>query len=80
MHNLLIILQIIFAIVIIVSILMQPSKMDGVINLFSGATDTFYAHNKSKTREARLAKVTIVFSILFAAVITIQNLPAFIQK
>lgn len=80
MHNLLIISQIICAIVVIVSILMQPSKMDGVINLFSGATDTFYSHNKSKTREARLARITIVFSILFAAIVIVQNLPAFIQK
>ncbi len=78
MHNLLIGIQIICAIVIIVTILMQPSKMDG-FNFFSGSGETFYSHNKSKTRESRLARVTIVFSVLFAVVVIMQNLPKFIQ-
>jgi len=77
-HNLLIGIQIICAIVIIVTILMQPSKMDG-FNFFSGSGETFYSHNKSKTRESRLARVTIVFSVLFAVVVIMQNLPKFIQ-
>lgn len=80
MHNILLGLQIFFAIVVIVSILMQPSKMDGFTNFFSGTTETFYSHNKGKTREARLARVTIVFSILFAAVVIMENLPKFIQS
>lgn len=78
MHNLLIGVQIFCAIVIIVTILMQPSKMDG-FNFFSGSGETFYSHNKSKTRESRLARVTIVFSVLFAVVVIMQNLPKFIQ-
>jgi len=57
---------------------MQPSKMDG-FNFFSGSGETFYSHNKSKTRESRLARVTIVFSVLFAIVVIMQNLPKFIQ-
>jgi preprotein translocase subunit SecG len=62
-----------------VSILMQPSKMDGFTNFFSGTTETFYSHNKGKTREAKLARVTIVFSIIFAVVVILQNLPQFIK-
>ncbi|MDF2503716.1 preprotein translocase subunit SecG [Clostridium sp.] len=80
MHNLLIIIQIISAIVIIASVLMQPSKMDGFTNFVSGTTDTFFSRNKSKTRESMLAKVTIVFSIIFALVVIAQNLPTFVQK
>jgi preprotein translocase subunit SecG len=79
-HNLLIIIQIISAIVIIASVLMQPSKMDGFTNFVSGTTDTFFSRNKSKTRESMLAKVTIVFSIIFALVVIAQNLPTFVQK
>ncbi|WP_010236800.1 preprotein translocase subunit SecG [Clostridium arbusti] len=80
MYNLLIIIQIISAIVIIASVLMQPSKMDGFTNFVSGTTDTFFSRNKSKTRESMLAKVTIVFSIIFALVVIAQNLPTFVQK
>lgn len=79
MHNLLVGIQILCAIIIMVSILMQPSKMDGFTNFFSGTTETFYSHNKGKTREAKLARVTIVFSIIFAVVVILQNLPQFIK-
>jgi preprotein translocase subunit SecG len=78
-HNLLVGIQILCAIIIMVSILMQPSKMDGFTNFFSGTTETFYSHNKGKTREAKLARVTIVFSIIFAVVVILQNLPQFIK-
>lgn len=78
MHNLLVGIQVICAIVILVSILMQPSKMDG-FNFFSGGSETFYSHNKSKTRESRLARVTVLSSVLFAVVVIMQNLPKFIQ-
>lgn len=79
MHNLLVGIQILCAAIIMVSILMQPSKMDGFTNFFSGTTETFYSHNKGKTREAKLARVTIVFSIIFAVVVILQNLPQFIK-
>jgi preprotein translocase subunit SecG len=79
-HNLLIGIQIVCAIVIVISILIQPSKMDGFTNFFSGTTETFYSHNKGKTKEAKLAKVTIVFAVIFAVVVILQNLPKFIQQ
>lgn len=80
MRNLLIVIQLISAIVIIVSILMQPSKMDGFTNFVSGTTDTFFSRNKSKTRESMLARVTIIFAVIFALSVIAQNLPRFIQN
>ncbi|AJA48882.1 preprotein translocase, SecG subunit [Clostridium pasteurianum DSM 525 = ATCC 6013] len=80
MRNLLIVIQLISAVVIIVSILMQPSKMDGFANFVSGTTDTFFSRNKSKTRESMLARVTIVFSVIFALSVIAQNLSRFIQN
>lgn len=77
MKTALIVIQIISAIVIIISVLLQPSKMDGLNNMISGTTDTFFSRNKSKTKEAFLAKVTIVSSLVFAIVVIIQNTSKF---
>ncbi|MGG5461857.1 preprotein translocase subunit SecG [Clostridium sp. B9] len=66
MNNVLIVVEAILAIVILVSIMMQPSKADALSGLIQGSQDSFYSRNKGRTREAMLIKVTVVSSILFA--------------
>ncbi|MDP4147147.1 MAG: preprotein translocase subunit SecG [Bacillota bacterium] len=68
MHNVLIGAQILISVVVIVSILMQPSKMDGLTNMITGTGDTFYSKNKSRTRETILARITAVAALAFAGV------------
>lgn len=61
-------LEIILAIVslaLMVVVLMQPSKSNG-LTLFTGVKDTHYTQNKGRTREAFLWKVTVVLSIIWA--------------
>ncbi|KOF57332.1 MULTISPECIES: preprotein translocase subunit SecG [Clostridium] len=77
MHNVLLGLQIILAIVLIAVVLVQPGKMDGFTNFSAGATDTFFAKNKSKTRESFLKRVTAVVGVLFAIVTILLNLSQF---
>lgn len=67
METALIVVESILALVIIVSILMQPAKTDGLSGFIQGKSETFFAKNKSKTKEAMLAKVTIVSMVLFVA-------------
>lgn len=65
MRTALIIVNLVLAIIIIGSILMQPSKADALSGLIQGKGDSFYSKNKGKTKEAMLVKVTIVSAILF---------------
>lgn len=52
---------------LIVCVLMQDSKSGGMGEAFGGgSTDSFYAKNKSKTGEARLAMLTKVLAVLIA--------------
>lgn len=46
--------------------MMQPSKADALSGLIQGSQDSFFSRNKGRTREARLIKVTIFASVLFA--------------
>ncbi|MBK1809696.1 preprotein translocase subunit SecG [Clostridium sp. YIM B02505] len=67
MHNVLTALEVIIGIIIIVSVLLQPSKADALSGLIQGKSETFYSKNKGRTKEAAIRNVTIIASILFAA-------------
>ncbi|MBQ3054930.1 MAG: preprotein translocase subunit SecG [Oscillospiraceae bacterium] len=60
------VVQLILALFLIVVIMLQPSKTQG-LGVVSGAADTFLSKNKSKSWEVRLAKLTTVVAFLFVA-------------
>ena len=75
MHTGLVIAQIVISIIMVVTIMLQPSKADGLSGFITGGTtETFYSKNKSRTKEAFLVKITVVTAILFAAVTLALNL------
>lgn len=75
MQNILLAIEIILGLAIIVTIYMQPSKADALSGLIQGSSnDTFFAKNKSRTKEVILVRLTIFFSVLFAINTLIINL------
>ena len=67
MKSLLLVLEAVLGLVIIISVLLQPSKTDALSGLIQGSrTETFFSRNKAKTKEAMLLKLTIVTMALFA--------------
>ena len=64
MRSILLILTGIAAIVIIVSVLCQPSNPDGGRNVITGTNDSYYAQNRGSTKEGRLKKVIIICSVV----------------
>lgn len=67
MKNLLLVLEAIFGLVIIISVLLQPSKTDALSGLIQGSkNETFFSKNKARTKEAMLLKLTIISMALFA--------------
>jgi len=74
MHSFLVVLQVLTSIAIIVSVMMQPSKTDGLSGLIGGTSETFFAKNKTKTAESLLARVTVVAAICFTLTTVFLNL------
>lgn len=75
MKDLLLVLEAILGLVIILSVLLQPSKTDALSGLIQGSkTETFFSKNKARTREAMLLKLTIVSMALFAVNTLVLNL------
>lgn len=71
----LIIALVIISIVLIFSVLKQPSKSNGLSGFIGGGTaDTYYSKNKAKTYEAVMARITVVTAILFALDVIALNL------
>jgi preprotein translocase subunit SecG len=74
MHNFLVVLQIITSVAIIVSVMMQPSKSNGLSGLVAGSSDTFFAKNKTKTFESVMARVTAVSAVCFTITTVMLNI------
>ncbi|GAA0068607.1 preprotein translocase subunit SecG [Clostridium sardiniense] len=75
MQTALLVLEVILGIVIVVSVLMQPSKSDALSGLIQGSNnDTFFSRNKSRTKEVMLERVTIIGMLLFAINTIVLNL------
>ena len=75
MRTALLVVEIIIGLVVIVSVLKQPSKSDALSGLIQGSNnDSFYSKNKSRTKEVMLERLTVISMILFAVVAIALNL------
>lgn len=75
MQNILLVLEVLLGIGVIITIYMQPSKSDALSGLIQGSTnDTFFSKNKSRTKEAILVRLTVIFMALFAINTIVLNL------
>ncbi len=75
MKTALIIIHVIISVILIVSVLMQHGKQQGLSGAIAGGAETFFGKNKGRTIDGVLKKVTAVVAVLF--VITSIGLAAF---
>lgn len=74
-------LLIIASLVIILIVLIQESKEQGLTSAIGGgANDSFYGKNSGRTRDAKLSKFTKVAAIIFFVVTLVVNVLAAINK
>ena len=59
------IIQLIVCGLVIVTVLFQSSKQDGLGASFGGSSETFFGKNKGRSLDAKLARLTSVFACLF---------------
>ena len=75
MQNILLVFEVLLGLGVVVTIFMQPSKSDALSGLVQGSTqETFFAKNKSRTKEVILVRLTVMFMALFAINTTLLNL------
>lgn len=75
MKNILLVVEMVLGLIVIVTILMQPSKADALSGLIQGGTtETFFSKNKTRTKEAMIARTTMIAMALFAINTVVLNL------
>ena len=72
------IVHLIIAFGLMVTVLFQSSKTQGLSGSIAGGAETFFGKNKGKTMDGILAKITVVLAILF--VITSVSLSLLAKK
>ena len=65
---------IVVSLVIIVLVLLQESKQQGLSGAIAGAADTFFGKNKGRTMEAKLVKFTKIFGTIFFILALISSI------
>ncbi|MPQ44319.1 preprotein translocase subunit SecG [Clostridium tarantellae] len=67
MREALVVVEAILAIIILIAIMLQPSKADALSGLIQGSNNqSFFSKNKGRTKESMLVRLTVICSILFA--------------
>ena len=51
---------IVISLVLVVIVMLQQSKQQGLSGAIAGGADTFFGKNKSRTMEAKLEKLTLL--------------------
>lgn len=65
MHTFLMVLLLIDSIILILSVLLQSSKSDGLSGSIAGGAEQLFGKKKSTGYDGILARITIITSILF---------------
>ena len=68
MHTALMVILLVASIILIVSILLQESKSDGLSGTISGGAEQLFGKKKSKGYDALLSKITTIVAIVYIVV------------
>lgn len=68
------IIQVICALFLIVTVLLQSGKRAGLSGAVAGGAETFFGKNKASSWEGRLVKLTVAVAILFVVLTVVLNL------
>ena len=68
------ILQVLSGLAVTVIVLMQSGKSAGLSGAISGGADNFLSKGKAKTWDAKLAKLTPIFALVFVVLTFILNI------
>ena len=74
LKNILYIVYIVIAIALTVVVLCQESKQSGLTGAISGAAETNWSKNKSRSKEGILAIVTTILAVLFIGLSLVLDL------
>lgn len=77
LHTILLLVYILVCCVLTVIVLMQEGKQAGLTGAISGAAETYWGKNKSRSMEGGLELATRILAVVFVVLSLILNLKIF---
>lgn len=68
MYNVLLTIMIILSVLIVIAVMMQPSKQNSAASAFSGGASELFGKTKARGFEAFMQRATAVLGVLWVAV------------
>lgn len=65
------------SVVLIILVCLQEGKSAGLSGAISGGSDTYWSRNKGRSKEGRLERITIVFTVIFFIAAILLNVGLF---
>ena len=65
MRTALTIVFIIVSVALMIIVLMQEGKENGLTGTLTGSADTYWSKNKGRSKDAVMCKITVVLAVLF---------------
>ena len=57
------------ALFLVVAVLLQTGKSQGLSGTISGGSETFFGKNKGKSRDKKLATITVIVAVVFVLIV-----------
>ena len=79
MYTVLTIIITIISVILIVAIILQQGKSAGLSSSLAGSSETYWAKNKSRSKEGRLERITTIAGIVFFIAAILLNIGALVK-
>ena len=64
----------IISVILIIAIILQEGKSAGLSSSLAGSSETYWAKNKSRSKEGRLERITTIAGIIFFILAILLNI------
>ena len=79
MYPILTVIISIISVVLVVAIILQQGKSAGLSSSLAGSSETYWAKNKSRSKEGKLERITTIAGIIFFIAAILLNIGALVK-
>ena len=69
----------VISVILIIAIILQQGKSAGLSSSLAGSSETYWAKNKSRSKEGKLERITTIAGIVFFILAILLNVGALVK-
>lgn len=79
MYTILTVIISVISVILIIAIILQQGKSAGLSSSLAGSSETYWAKNKSRSKEGKLERITTIAGIIFFILAILLNVGALVK-